>query len=366
MHNQDKRLAVLLRALTFALLMCESVSALAITLTATGVSESQINLSWTAGGDNYRVFRDSTLLGTTLGQSWSDPGRAAGTTYSYRVQASVDGVWGAFSNFASGTTFPFAPTNLSVTSVSGAQVNLSWTDNSSNETGFKIERKAGAGGTYSEIATVGASITSYGDTAPSTETTYYYRVRAYNASNSNYSNEVNALALGVPSGLTATAAAGAQVNLNWTDTSGNETGFKIERKTGLGGTYSQIATVGANIASYGDAGLAPGTYYYRVRANNAIGDSSYSNEANASFVLPNAPSGLTATDQPSAQIRLAWMDNSDNETGFRLERKTGAGGTYAQIAAPSVNAITYDDSGLSAGTTYTYRVRSTNFAGDSG
>jgi hypothetical protein len=73
------------------------------------------------------------------------------------------------------------------------------------------------------------------------------------------------------------------INLAWTDNANNETGFKIERKTGAGGTYSQIATVGANVTSYNNnTGLSPSTtYYYRVRANNGSGDSAYSNEANA-------------------------------------------------------------------------------------
>ena len=85
-----------------------------------------------------------------------------------------------------------------------------------------------------------------------------------------------------PSNLTAIAVSSSQINLNWTDTSANETGFKIERKTGASGTYSQIATAGANVTTYSDTGLTSNTtYYYRVRAYNTAGDSGYSNEANA-------------------------------------------------------------------------------------
>ena len=70
-----------------------------------------------------------------------------------------------------------------------------------------------------------------------------------------------------------------QVTLSWQDTSSNELGFKIERKTGPGGTYRQIATVGPNITSYTDTGLGKGTtYYYRVRAYNSSGHSPYSPE----------------------------------------------------------------------------------------
>ena len=76
------------------------------------------------------------------------------------------------------------------------------------------------------------------------------------------------------------------------DYSSNETGFKIERKLGAGGTYSQIATVGAGVVSYNDTGLVVNTTsYYRVRATNAGGDSAYSAEAHATTldVIPPAP-----------------------------------------------------------------------------
>jgi hypothetical protein len=67
-----------------------------------------------------------------------------------------------------------------------------------------------------------------------------------------------------------------QITLTWQDTSSNELGFKIERKTGPGGTYRQIATVGPNVTIYTDTGLRKGTtYYYRARAYNSSGHSPY-------------------------------------------------------------------------------------------
>lgn len=85
-----------------------------------------------------------------------------------------------------------------------------------------------------------------------------------------------------PSNLSATAVSSSQVNLSWKDNSDDETGFKIERKKSEGDTFSQTATVGANITTYNDTGLSPSTtYYYRVRASSAAGDSNYSNTAQA-------------------------------------------------------------------------------------
>lgn len=85
-----------------------------------------------------------------------------------------------------------------------------------------------------------------------------------------------------PSALTATAVSQTQIDLAWNDNSGNEDGFKIERATGASGPWTEIATVGPNVLNYASTGLTKNKrYYYRVRAYNILGNSAYSNTANA-------------------------------------------------------------------------------------
>jgi hypothetical protein len=85
---------------------------------------------------------------------------------------------------------PAAPSNLTANAVSSSQINLAWSDNSGNETGFKIERCQGNNcNNFAEIAQVGANVTSFPDTGLSRNKVYRYRVRAFNGNgNSAYSN----------------------------------------------------------------------------------------------------------------------------------------------------------------------------------
>src|SRR5882672_1031017 len=104
-----------------------------------------------------------------------------------------------------------------------------------------------------------------------------------------------------PSNLVASAVSTSQINLNWADNSGNEDGFKIERWNG--GSYSQINTVGANVTTYADSGLAASTTYsYRIRAYNSAGDSSYSNESSATTLTPPPPPPPTSCPQTCRSV----------------------------------------------------------------
>ena len=277
------------------------------------------------------------------------------------------------------TTAPAAPTILTAAVVSHKQINLSWTD-SDLETGYQLERCTGVDCTdFSQIGTTTANGTTYSDAGLTPETSYTYRVRAYNLIGSSpytYSESAVTQALpsapAAPTNLAATATSSSQINLTWTDVSDNETGFILERCTGAGcSTFTQIAALGANVTSYTNTNLAASTSYsYRLQAYNDGGNSDYGSTAStvtqAAPALPAAPTNLAAAAVSKNQINLTWIDNAANETGFYLERCKGSTCTnFVQIAVLGANITSFSNTGLTANTTYRFRIRAYNTNGTS-
>jgi uncharacterized lipoprotein YddW (UPF0748 family) len=356
-------------------------------LAATPASQTQINVTWTDNSANERNFivaRSTTSGGpyTDIASpgvnvtSYSDTGLTANTTYYYVVRATNSAGTSANSAQAAGTTLPNPPTapgGLAATAASQTQVNLTWVDNSSNETNFVVARSATSGGPYADIATLAANTTSYSNTGLTANTTYYYVVRATNSGGSS-ANSAQASATTLPNppaapgSLAATAVSSSQINLTWTDNSTNETNFVVARSTTSGGPYTDVVTLAANTTSYSNTGLtASTTYYYVVRATNTGGASANSNQASATTQasIPAAPGGLSATAASPTQINLSWTDNSSNETNFVVGRSTTSGGPYTDIATLAANTTSYSNTGLAVNTTYYYVVRATNAGGSS-
>ncbi len=178
-----------------------------------------------------------------------------------------------------------------------------------------------------------------------------------------------------PSGLGATAFSPSQINLGWTASQDNVgvTGYQIERCQAAGcSNFAPLTTVPGTQTTYSDTGLTANTSYsYRVRATDAAGNlSPYSNTATTSTLAPDsqpptAPSTLTATAAGSTQINLGWQASQDNVgvTNYLVERCQGAGcSNFSQIGTST--QTTYNDTGLAPNTSYSYRVRATDAAGN--
>ncbi len=242
-----------------------------------------------------------------------------------------------------------------------SQIDLSWIDNNdASATGFNVDRSTSSGGTYTQVATVGASATTYSDTGLTDGTTYYYEVQASNASTtSSFSNIAGAATdLAAPTNLNASSVSTSEIDLSWTDNSATATQYIIQRSTD-GDTYSQIATVGSTVTSYPNTGLNEGqTYYYLVAAGNGSGGTSNSVSNNATTFL-NAPSGLSATEISAGQINLSWTDNDGGAAiGYQVLRSTSSTGftLLYDTGTTGAGVHAYTDTHVFPSTTYYYEV----------
>ncbi len=192
---------------------------------------------------------------------------------------------------------PLAPAGLQASAESYNRVSLSWVDNSDNEAGFEVQRsEIDQEEEYRLLGRVTAGTTTYADTKVSEDTTYFYRVKAYNsAGHSAFTNVASADVPrleppNAPSNLAAVAESSGRIKLTWWDNSDNEESFHIERRAEEG-TWAALdidPPLGADTTEYSDSdGLVEeSVYHYRIRASNVKGYSQYSAEASAQTLPP--------------------------------------------------------------------------------
>ncbi len=318
-------------------------------LTASAVSPTKVDLSWTAsaGAAQYKIYRNGALLGTSATASYSDTTVVADTQYGYTVTA-IDamGSESAQSAQSSANTGLTVPSAVMVTAATSTQINLSWTA-STGAAGYKIYRN----GAYIKSVTV----ISASDAGLTASTTYCYAVSAYNATNneSARTGQLCAATYGpppaVPAGVTVSAVSPTEVDLSWTASAGAAQ-YKIYRNGVLLGT--------STTASYSDMTAAANTQYsYTVTAIDATGsESSQSAQSSANTGL-TVPSNVLPTANSSSQITVTWTNSGGvNVRGYKVYQNGTQLGTVATTAIVS--------GGLAAKSQYCYTVSATDSAGN--
>jgi chitodextrinase len=350
-------------------------------LTAAAVAPTQINLAWSSASDNvavtgYRIYRSGSFL-TTVGEvtTYQDTTVVASTLYSYTVQA-LDAAGNASGQSPAAiastpavldTTAPSVPTGLAAITVSLSQINLTWTASTDNigVTGYRVFRNGLA------LVDLPGSATRYENRGLSASTTYIYALRALDAAGniSGLSAAASATTLDAPdtvpptqpTDLGATAASESQINLTWTAATDNVVvaSYRVYRD----GAFVAFAAG----TTYQDTGLNPSTtYMYNVDAIDGDGNASpLSAGASATTfpapdtIAPSTPLGFTVTAVSSSQINLSWVTANDNiaVTGYDIFR---GGSLYATVG----NVTSFQDTGLTPNTTYNYRIRAFDLAGN--
>lgn len=173
-----------------------------------------------------------------------------------------------------------APSGLSATTLTYNKIKLQWLDNSDDEKGFEIMRSLTPGGSFIAVGRVGANKLSFNDSALSSATTYYYKIRAIGAtSESPYTGEAVETTFPAPGTPVAPTALSVQtstptlISLSWIDNAKNETNIHVMRSSDEQATFSQIGTLPPNSNTYTDASVTPfAQYYYYIVGVNLLGN----------------------------------------------------------------------------------------------
>jgi len=339
-------------------------------LSKSTANSTSISLSWysVSGATSYRVYRSSTsggtfsLVGSPSTASYTNTDLTANTTYYYKVAAYNSYGTSSQSSYLQATTAPAAPTGLTKTAATSNSISLSW-NTVTGATGYYIYRSTSSTGPFTTpVGTLTTNTTSYTDTSPTANTTYYYKVAANNTNGtgdqSTYVSIVTMLA--IPTGLTTMPGSSTSITLSWNAVTG-ATEYYIYRST-EDSNYSKLDTGSLTTTSYTNTGITENTtYYYKVSAYNSNGESSHSaavlqNNSSA----PAAPTGLTTTAATGNSISLSW-DSVASATGYYIYRSTSSTGAFTYIGTSTT--ISYTNTGLSLSTTYYYKVSAYNDSG---
>ncbi|MDP4207914.1 MAG: fibronectin type III domain-containing protein [Bacteroidota bacterium] len=398
-------------------------------LKATTASLNQINLSWNDNSNNevsFRVERSltgaapwdsiTTLPGNTA--SYPNTGLDANTTYYYRVLATNTSGNSDYSNVTSATTPddpnpPAAPANLSATLVNNNLIKLTWTDNSSSELNYKVERSLTGTSAWDVIATANKNSTSYSNTGLSLKTQYYYRVQATNSHGSSaYSNTAtvrtkissvtdsiyyqaedatlsNASAMTNHTGykgssfvdyvnqidsyidwnVNAPYAVSANINIRYSNYSAVSGDLRpvdiLVNGTKLGNlTFALTASWDKwTIKTLENAPLNSGSNIIRAIATEVNGGPNI-DEISISFLTAlsslGVPVKVSANALSNSSIRISWIDKSNDGTSFIIERKAPGSADFSKLCEIPVDSCGYTDTNLLAASTYEYRVSVSN------
>jgi hypothetical protein len=280
-----------------------------------------------------------------------------------------------------GNSAPATPSGMTASATPPSRIDVGWTDNSNGEAGFEIHYATAPTAAFMLLAETPANVATAGFPDVGYSVTRCYKVRAFTAVGkknrtwSGFSNTACATTPAppptAPRGTLAIPKGSTVVEVRWIDDASDEDGFRVERSPSNDCTapWESVGTTGPNIASFTDAGRTPEQWLcYRVFAFKTAGSVSSAPSPTSATVPLAAPTSLAGSATDHRTIQLTWVDNSAFEYGYELQRAATAAGPYQRVASLSANAVSHTDQGLTASTTYWYRVQAygafSDFSGD--
>ena len=273
-------------------------------------------------------------------------------TYSYRVYAYAGSNNSAEQNTSASAAIT-APNNLQTEKLTDKSYKLTWTDNSTGEQGFKIDRKIDENNWSIAYGTVAENQSSFTDTNIFRATNVEYRVYAFYESYESSKTTTNTTAkLAAPSNLQLEKINDKSYQLQWTDNSDSEEGFKIDRKVDNGNWTKAYGEVTTNQQSFIDTNVfrAKNIEYSVYAFTGNVESTSVNANTNAELTPPD---NLQITQHSITSVTLNWRDNNTGEEGFKIERKY-EGESWESLVAVTTNK--YEDNDFDLNTQVYYRV----------
>ncbi|MHB8931386.1 MAG: fibronectin type III domain-containing protein [Melioribacteraceae bacterium] len=351
------------------------VAGIPVASAATAITNSGFTANWSAvaGASSYTL----TVVGDAgspylliAGTSYVVSGLTAGTAYSYTVQAVSSSLsTSTASNSISVWTIPADPVSSAASNVVGTSFSANWSA-STGATGYYLDVATDVGFSsfvsgYNSLAL--GNVTTYSVTGLSSNTQYWYRVRAFNTGGTSGNSATQTTTTG-PLANAATLITQTSFQANWAVAAANnylEVSTSPTFAGNIGAPYDGLTDEGV-VSTFTVSGLTAGTiYYYRV--STAPATPPYSNTITV-VTVPPAPVSSAASNVAGTSFSANWSAAS-SATGYYLDVATDAGFTSFVTGFNNLdvgNVTTYSITELIINTPYYYRVRAYNASGTSG
>lgn len=336
-------------------------------VSATTYGLNSIYLSWNNASGATRYYIDKkvgsgnwTAVTYSTINNYRVTSLTADTSHQFRIRSYSSNGFSPYSSVVSASTGlnPNA-TTLTITSVESTSVVMGWIK-VEGASGYYLERKVGSG-SWAALSTISSADTvTYTNSSLTPNTSYSYRIRAFKTYSgtdgvSSYSStQTITTAPDKVTGLTVSTRGINSLSVSWNGAAGAT--FYIVQRRASGGSFSSLSNKSSN--SFTDSGLTPNTTYeYRIKSANSFGTSdSYSSiVSDKTGIVPSAPT-LSMSSRTINSTSFSW-NNISGVSGYYLDVKIGSA-AWTSLPNQNSSATSFTHTGLSQGTTYSYRIRS--------
>lgn len=345
-----------------------------LTMTETG----EISISWAGNSGTetgYTLERKTgagafvEILSNTSARSYDDSDTTEETSYTYRLKALNEAGSSQYCTEESILFTLYSP-SLSISSDHDDGLyglTLSWTDNSNCEDSYVLERRiSGLQQDFQPLTTLPSGTLTFFDQTVQEDSLAIYRIKAVSLSGneSAYDSASSNTSIRCVKDLTLSNwSYRDSITLYWTDDSAVESSYIVKRATTPSGPYTELAELPADSTEYTDDTIGITDYYYQVYSTKDYGN--YFTLSESVYIstvdITVKPIDYFSVVESNSALKLFWtIDSQSLHDNFTIERKENYYDDYAPLIELDSTASSYEDTSVSPGVTYYYRISAYN------